>query len=212
MKARANTIALLSAAIGIALTGYVRAQDAVTLKPPQQQAVSPAAAPAKKETKSGSGGGSMNMGHHDTSAPINVSSDNFEGDMQTKVGTYIGNVIIIQGDFKLRADKVAIHEVGNKPSTMNGFGHVLFTTPDSTASGDTGVYDLGPRTITLDGKVVLTKEKNVMRGTHAVMNLDTGISHITAKDMPGGRVQGLFIPPPKDDKNQSQTPSKTPPK
>jgi lipopolysaccharide export system protein LptA len=196
----------VSAALMFSVSAF--AQDVVTLKPPQEQAATPTPAPAKKETKGG-GGSTMNMGHHDTSAPINVSSDNFEGDMQTKVGTYIGNVIVIQGDFKLRADKVAIHEIGNKPSTMNGFGHVLFTTPDSTASGDTGVYDLGPRTITLDGKVVLTKEKNVMRGTHAVMNLDTGISHITAKDMPGGRVQGLFIPPPKNDQSQSQTTSKS---
>ena len=34
------------------------------------------------------------------------SSDNFEGDFQTKVGTYIGNVIVTQADCKLRADKV----------------------------------------------------------------------------------------------------------
>jgi len=195
----------LAFAAGVAVAGSAFAQDTVTLKQPVQT-VAPAAAPAKKQTQ---GGGTMNMGHHDTNAPINVSSDNFEGDMQTKVGTYIGNVIIIQGDFKLRADKVEIHEVGNKPSAMNGYGHVLFATPDSTASGDTGVYDLGPRTITLDGKVVLTKEKDVMRGTHAVMNLDTGISHITAKGMAGNRVTGLFIPPPKQDQSQSQTTSKS---
>jgi lipopolysaccharide export system protein LptA len=157
--------------------------------------------------------GGLNMGKHDTSAPINVSSDNFVGDMQTKVGTYIGNVIVVQADFKLRADKVSIHEVANKPSTIDGAGHVLFVSPNGSASGDTGVYDLNAHTITMDGKVVLTKEKDVMRGTHVVMNMDTGLANLTAKGMPGGRVQALFIPPPKGQsgtKSQSQTTGKSP--
>jgi len=38
------------------------------------------------------------MGQHNSNAPINISSDNFVGDLQTKVGTYIGNVIVIQAD------------------------------------------------------------------------------------------------------------------
>ncbi len=157
--------------------------------------------------------GGLDMGKHDTSAPINVASDTFVGDMQTKVGTYIGNVIVVQADFKLRADKVSIHEVANKPSTIDGAGHVVFVSPNGSASGDTGVYDLNAHTITMDGKVVLTKEKDVMRGTHVVMNMDTGLANLTAKGMPGGRVQALFIPPPKGQsgsKSQSQTTGKAP--
>jgi lipopolysaccharide export system protein LptA len=155
------------------------------------------------------------MGKHDTSAPINVASDTFVGDMHTKVGTYIGNVVVVQGDFKLRADKVNVREVNSKPSTIDGAGNVLFISPNGTASGDTGVYDLNAHTITMDGKVVLTKEKDVMRGTHVVMNMDTGLANLTAKNMPGGRVQALFIPPPKGQaasKPKSQTTGKSPAK
>ncbi|HEY5338366.1 MAG TPA: lipopolysaccharide transport periplasmic protein LptA [Rhizomicrobium sp.] len=175
-----------------------------------------AAAAAPAPAAQGTSTTSVGMSKHDTSAPINVSSDNFQGDTQTKIGTYIGNVIIIQGDFKLRADKVNVHVVNGKPSTLDGAGNVLFTSQTETASGDTGIYDLNAKTITLDGKVVLTsKEKNVMRGTHLVMNMDTHKALLTAKGMAGGgRVQALFVPPPKSesDKPKSQTTGKPPAK
>ena len=160
-------------------------------------------------------GGGINMGKHDSNAPINVSADTFTGDLNTKVGTYIGNVIVVQGDFKLRADKVSVHEVNGKPSFIDGAGNVLFTSTSGNASGDTGVYDLNTKNITLDGKVVLTKEKNVMRGTHLVMNMDTGKAQLTAKGAPGGRVQGVFTPNQKTRPaapSQSQTSSKSPAK
>ncbi|HEY2032665.1 MAG TPA: lipopolysaccharide transport periplasmic protein LptA [Rhizomicrobium sp.] len=160
-------------------------------------------------------GGGINMGKHDSNAPINVSADNFVGDLKTKVGTYVGNVIVVQGDFKLRADKVSVFEANNKPDHINGYGNVLFISTSGNASGDNGVYDLNTKNITLDGKVVLTKEKNVMRGTHLVMNMDTGKAQLTAKGAPGGRVTGSFTPPPKGSgakPSQSQTTGKSPDK
>lgn len=174
--------------------------------------VADAAPAAKAGTKTTTT--SITGSKHDNSAPINISSDNFQGDMETKVGTYIGNVIVIQGDYKLRSDKMNVHVVNGKASTIDAAGNILFNSGIETASGDTGVYDLNAHTVTLDGKVVLTKAKNVMRGTHLVMNLDTNKAYLTAKGMAGGgRVQGLFVPAKKDDaatSSQSQTNGKPP--
>ena len=63
-----------------------------------------------------------------------------------------------------------------------------------TATGDNGVYELGPQTVTLTGNVVLTKGKDVMRGTLLIVNLITGVAHLTAKGMQGGRVQSTLVP------------------
>jgi len=130
---------------------------------------------------------------HNSDVPINVSSDTFEGNFQTKVGTYSGNVIIIQGDDKLRADTVKVDVAAGKPSRFEATGHVVFVSSSGTATGDNGVYDLGPRTITLTGHVVLTKEKDVMRGTALVVNMNTGQSRLIARGAQGDRVQGLFV-------------------
>jgi lipopolysaccharide export system protein LptA len=154
----------------------------------------------------------VNMGAHDSNAPINVSSDTFVGDFQTKLGTYSGNVVVTQADYKLRADRVKVAMVAGQPNKFFADGRVVFDSPSGTAIGDHGIYDLTPpRTMTLTGNVILTKQKDVMRGTILVVNLVTGLAHLTAKGMTGNRVQSLFIPKPQAGSGEpSQTPPKTP--
>ena len=178
----------------LCFSAFLLASSATALA---QQTAAPA--PAKKpQTNSAS---SLGFGKHDSNAPINVSSENFVGDLNTKVGTYLGNVLVIQGDMRMRADKVKVNVTEGKPTRIEADGKVVVNAPNGTATGDNGVYDLGPRTITMTGHVVLTKEKDVMRGTKLVMDMNTGLAHLTAQGMQGGRVQGLFIPPPQQNAN-----------
>jgi lipopolysaccharide export system protein LptA len=159
----------------------------------------PATAPAPA-AKSG-----LVTGQHNSNAPINISSDNFVGDLQTRVGTYIGNVIVIQADDRLRADRLKVNVTAGKPDRFEATGNVVFVSASGTATGDNGIYELGPRTVTMTGHVVLTKNKDVMHGTMLVVNMVTGEAHLSARGAPGNRVQGLFIPPP-----QSSTPGAKP--
>ncbi|MBV8799600.1 MAG: hypothetical protein JO208_07315 [Alphaproteobacteria bacterium] len=141
-------------------------------------------------------GDSTNLfGNHNSSAPINVSADNFVGDIATKVGTYVGNVVVTQGDIKLRAETVKVHVAQGKPTHIEANGKVVVAAPSGTATGDYGIYEMGPRTITMTGHVVLSKDRDVMRGTKLVMDLNTNLAHLYAKGMPGNRVQGMFSPP-----------------
>jgi lipopolysaccharide export system protein LptA len=154
------------------------------------------------------------MSKCDSKAPLNVSSDAFEGDFETKVGTYTGNVVVIQTVCRLRADKVNVKIVAGKPDEITADGNVVFATPSGTAVGDHGVYELekDPPTITLTGKVVLTKEKNVMRGTLLVVDTDSGVAHLTSHGAQGGRVQSILNPSQKlDAKPKKSSGSETPP-
>ncbi|HEY5046685.1 MAG TPA: LptA/OstA family protein [Rhizomicrobium sp.] len=173
----------------------VMAQDAI----PQTSDIRTNDATAQKQQ-------GLTCGKHDANAPINVTSDDFVGDFSTKVGTYVGNVVVIQADCRLKADKVKVEMGKNDPNKFFADGHVVFESTSGVATGDNGIYDLAPpRTLTLNGNVVLTKQKDVMRGTSMVVNLVTGESHLTARGMPGNRVQSLFIPKP-----QAAKPSKAP--
>jgi lipopolysaccharide export system protein LptA len=148
-----------------------------------------------------------NLGKHNTNAPINVSADQFNADMNSKAGTYSGNVIVTQGDIRLRANTVRVNIVGNKPDKIVANGNVVFDSATSgTATGDNAVYDVGPRFITFTGKVVLAKDKNVMRGTNLRVNLVTGQATLNAKGSTttGGRVQGSFTPPPQTSGGSAQ--------
>jgi len=135
--------------------------------------------------------------------PVNVAADNFVAEKEPVKsgpgiinGTYTGNVIVTQGDVKMRADSVRVLMVGGHADKAFATGHIVITSPSSgTATGDSGVYDVGPRIATLTGHVVLTKQKNVMRGPQLTVNLVTGV----AKLGPGvtgthERVTGSFDP------------------
>jgi lipopolysaccharide export system protein LptA len=137
----------------------------------------------------------------DMSAPINVSADRFDADLNSKTGTYSGNVIVSQGEMKLRADRVKVNVVSGKPDKIFANGNVVFAAPSGNAQGDAGVYDVAPRLITLTGRVILTKDRNVMRGSTLTVNLATGQAQLGAKALPGQRVQGSFTPPPQSQKN-----------
>ncbi|MBV8978605.1 MAG: lipopolysaccharide transport periplasmic protein LptA [Alphaproteobacteria bacterium] len=169
----------------------------------------PAAAPAQVTR-------GLGLSAKDANAPIQVSADRFDADLNAKSGVYSGNVLIVQGDMRLRADKVRITTVAGKPDKIFADGNVVFDAPSGSAKGDTGVYDVNPRLITFSGRVVLIREKNVMRGSVLVVNLITGQAQLGAKGMSGGRVQGLFVPPPSNPQPHAQPlapqPAQTPPR
>jgi len=145
-------------------------------------------------------------GKHDASQPIAVSADRFVAEKSptasaaggTITGTYTGNVVITQGDIRMRADTVRINVIANKPNKIYADGNVVVVSASGTATGDHGVYDVAPRLVTLTGHVVLTKEKDVMRGAQLTVNLVTGVAQLGGgvAGTHGGRVQGLFTPPP----------------
>jgi len=118
-----------------------------------------------------------------------------------KSGTYSGNVVIIQGDMKLRANTVKLSTVNSKLDKVFATGNVVVDSPASgTATGDNGIYSVVPRTVVMTGNVVLKKGKDVLRGSQLTVNLVTGQATLGGgvKGQTGspntGRVQGVFTP------------------
>ena len=142
------------------------------------------------------------IGKHDANAPINVSADKFLADSNAKTGTWSGNVLVVQGDMRMRANSVRLNVTGkdNKPDKILATGNVVVDSPNSgTVTGDNGVYDVVARTVTMTGKVVLTRQKDVMRGSQLTVNLETGVATLgggakAPGTTSGGRVQGIFTP------------------
>jgi lipopolysaccharide export system protein LptA len=140
------------------------------------------------------------LGNHDSNAPINISSDNFQADLNGKTGTWTGNVLVVQADTRMRANSVHMTTVNGKTDKIFASGNVVVDSPNSgTATGDNAVYSVVPRTVLLTGNVVLKKGKDVMRGTQVTVNLATGRMVMTAGGAktpgnPGGRVQSVFMP------------------
>ena len=146
---------------------------------------------------------------YDASKPIQVNADQFAADLNAETGTYRGNVVVVQGDMKLRADEVKVFAPDGKARRMEARGHVVVDSPSGTATGDQGVYDVVARVIHLTGHVVLSKNQNVMRGSALDVQLATGQARLVAVSETGqpSRVQGVFIP---QQHNRPQTPAPAP--
>jgi lipopolysaccharide export system protein LptA len=155
------------------------------------QTPAPAVKPAKTN---GSVQQNLGLGKHDSNAPIDVSSDSFGSDVKAENGDYVGNVIVTQGNMKMRSDRMHFDTSKGSLSVITATGHVVVNAPNGTGTGDHGVYDLNTHLVTLTGHVVLTKQKDVMRGTKLVMDLSTNLAHLTADGSQGGRVHASFIP------------------
>jgi lipopolysaccharide export system protein LptA len=135
----------------------------------------------------------------DSNAPINISSDSFQADLNAKTGTWSGNVIVTQADTKIRANSVRMLTVNGKTDKVLANGNVVVDSPKSgIITGENGIYSVVPRTVVMTGNVVLKKGKDVMRGTQLTVNLATGQAvlggGVKGQTQGGGRVQAVFTP------------------
>jgi lipopolysaccharide export system protein LptA len=162
--------------------------------------------------------------------PVNIKAASLEVRDKEKVATFSGDVHVVQGDTDMRCKTLVVYYEesaaaggGSKsdgPKTaqpgpagssqirrMEARGNVVVTQKDQVATGDRGDFDMRSNTVTLSGKVVVTKGQDVLRGERLVVNLTDGVSR-----MEGGRVEGMFNPKSnQEQKNSEQKAASGPP-
>jgi len=118
-----------------------------------------------------------------------------------------GNAVAVADDRTLRGDVLtARFEMGkngeNDLSRIDGNGNVTIRTPTDFVVGNQGVYDAKTGIATLVGSVKITRGENQLNGDRAVVDLNTGVSRLTANGNGDGksRVRGLLVPE-KDEEN-----------
>jgi len=117
---------------------------------------------------------------------------------------YEGDVNVIRGEARLRADRVEAFftqreggRFGPPIRRITAVGDVYYVTPGQIARGDEGVYDLAEETVTLDGSVVLTEGCNVSTGERLVIDLDGGSAQLSGGGSGANqRVRSVFFDDP----------------
>lgn len=133
----------------------------------------------------------------DPNAPIDVEADRLDVDDRAKTAVYKGDVRAKQGDFVVRTAKLTARYTGQaglaeqldnadkskkqdaQVNRIEARGKVIVTSKDGqSATGDWADFDIKSNKVVLGGDVVLTQEKNVVRGTKLVIDMLTGESII----------------------------------
>jgi lipopolysaccharide export system protein LptA len=147
---------------------------------------------------------------HDSSLPIEITADQLEVAQQEQLATFTGNVDAVQGELVLSADRLRVYYYGDGEEPPAGVsssirrieadGNVFVSSPEETAQGDAGVYDVASNQLSLEGSVVLTQDDNVIRGQRLEIDLVTGRSRVLAAvasadgGAPPQRVRAIFTP------------------
>lgn len=126
----------------------------------------------------------------DSNAPVMWTGDDVE--YRTDGFSLIGRAEILQGENRLRANRINLAVTDGDVRQAEAVGGVYFVMPQQTMRGDRAVYDLAAETITVTGDVILNQGRNVATGGRLVYNLRTETARWEGGA--GGRVQGVFYP------------------
>jgi lipopolysaccharide export system protein LptA len=138
-------------------------------------------------------------------APIAIDADSLEVLQKDQLALFSGNVVATQADTQIRANTMKVFYGGVKSANTDApkiskievNGNVFIKMKAETAQGGKGVYDVSSGIITLTGDVVLTKDKNIIKGGSLLIDMNKGTSKIVNEagaNGATGRVRGLFTP------------------
>ncbi|MEP3046794.1 MAG: LptA/OstA family protein [Roseibium sp.] len=130
--------------------------------------------------------------------PIEIEASELQVEDNEKIATFIGDVIVIQGETRLETQKLKVFYDGNgegegaatsagsvpaqqEISRLEAFGGVYISSKDQTATGDAASFDMAREIMVMTGKeVVLNQGPNVVVGNHLTVNLKTGQANLKA--------------------------------
>ena len=112
----------------------------------------------------------------DRDAAVEVAADTLEVDQASGKAVFSGNVVVVQGDLKVSADKVDVVyvEATGDISRLLATGGVTFVTADEEAEAESAEYDLSAGQLTLIGNVLLTQSVSAISADRMVINLSDG--------------------------------------
>jgi len=127
---------------------------------------------------------------HDSSQPVEVTSDQLSVDQATGKALFFGNVVIGQGTLRLAAQTVEVvyAKTGGTIARLLASGGVTITNAGETAEAAQAEYDLESSTVLLTGNVLLTQAGSALSGERMLIDLNTGTGRMD------GRVKTILQP------------------
>lgn len=139
--------------------------------------------------------------------PIQIEADELTFLDKEGRAIYVGNVDAVQGDARIRAEKLTIFFAKKEANGNGGIGsgvgdverlvaegEVFYMTPGEKAKGDRGVYNYKNDQILLTGNVTLTRGENVIVGDRLIVDIEKGRSRVESNSRARGeRVRTVIV-------------------
>lgn len=119
----------------------------------------------------------------DPSQPVEVTSESLNVNQEDGSAEFIGNVIVIQGEMRLSAERVLVIYSQDRSSIerMEATENVVLVSPPDAAEGDRAEYTIDTGVIVMKGNVLLTQGPSTISGDQMVANLTSGTARMTGR-------------------------------
>lgn len=129
----------------------------------------------------------------DRTQQVEVSADELSVDQANGQAVFAGNVLVVQGDVRMSAGRVAVvyAQNGDAPngiSSLRATGGVTFVTASDAVEAKEATYSVNTGTVQLSGDVILTQGQNAISGERLMVDLNSGQGKME------GRVRTIFTP------------------
>jgi lipopolysaccharide export system protein LptA len=130
---------------------------------------------------------------HDTSLPVEITSDALALDQAAGTAVFTGTVKVGQGALRLAADRLEVFYVEDEAGEggierMLASGNVTLTNGSEAAEAAEASYVVATGVVEMDGEVLLTQGPNALSGERLRIDLVAGTGLME------GRVQTIFTP------------------
>ena len=116
---------------------------------------------------------------HDSTLPVEITADKLNVDQADGSATFVGNVLIGQGNMRLSAGKVRVEYTTGADTTgeisrlLASEGVTLVNGAEAAESRE-AIYTISSGVIVMTGDVVLTQGQNALSSEKMTVNLQTG--------------------------------------
>ena len=131
----------------------------------------------------------------DTTLPVEVTAENLEVNQTDGTATFVGDVLVKQGEMRLSAGKIRViyDATGKEIDRLVASGQVLIvnaTDAAEAAEAAEAVYTIASGEVVMQGNVLMTQGQTAIKGEKLVINLKTGTGRmeggVTTTFTPGG--------------------------
>lgn len=117
---------------------------------------------------------------HDASLPVEISADSLEINQADGSASFIGNVLIGQGEMRLSAGSVRVEYASSETdatgqiSRLIASGGVTLVNGAEAAEAQQAIYDIDAAIIIMTGGVILTQGQNALSADRLLVDLNAG--------------------------------------
>lgn len=129
----------------------------------------------------------------DTSLPVEVTADTLSVNQTDGTATFSGNVLVVQGEMRLSAERVEVVYGGTDRSRierLHASGKVTLVSGKDAAEAADAVYTIESGAVEMTGAVLLTQGTSTIAGQKLVVDLASGTGRmegrVTTVLQPGG--------------------------